>query len=437
MFREYVDFEIEFHAPAAGTYPFSVQGPGGEDRGALVYPQDDEFRALLEGLAVLYTDEGALQRLGLRLFELLFAGPARDVLARSQGSLGAGQGLRFKLNIGPTEQQVGALPWEFMYDPNQGHIALLDTSIVRYLPLAARVTPLQATLPLKVLITAAQTDPKPEVGPELDEVKAALADLGDQVQIAVEEHLTPTRLQRRLREGFHVWHFIGHGTFKNDGSAGRIHFENDSGGTRPASAAELTVMLRGSGVRLVVLDACQGGRLATDPFRSLAPALVRAQIPAVVAMQFTVPQTTTRAFATEFYRAIAGGFPIDACVTEGRRAVMNASGLDRPDWGIPVVYTRAPDGQLFDLSSAAEARPAADRPAPAGVNITISGSTVSDSPISVGGGGVAKDELRAKQSALRALEVQRDQYGLSPPVHILNDIQALEQEIEELKRRQK
>ena len=36
-------------------------------------------------------------------------------------------------------------------------------------------------------------------------------------------------------------------------------------------------------------------------------------------------------------------------MTEGRKAVMNATGLGRADWGIPVVYTRAHDGRLFEL----------------------------------------------------------------------------------------
>ena len=42
---------------------------------------------------------------------------------------------------------------------------------------------------------------------------------------------------------------------------------------------QLGIMLNRSSLRLVVLDACQGGKLATDPFGSMAPALVRAQIP--------------------------------------------------------------------------------------------------------------------------------------------------------------
>src|SRR5262249_29190926 len=102
----------------------------------------------------------------------------------------------------------------------------------------------------------------------------------------------------------------------------------------------------------------------TDPFRNAAPALIRAQIPAVVAMQFTVPEEATRAFATEFYRALAEGFPIDACVTEGRKAVMNATGLGRADWGIPVVYTRAQDGKLFELPQTDHRPPTTDHRPP-------------------------------------------------------------------------
>jgi predicted ATPase len=95
-------------------------------------------------------------------------------------------------------------------------------------------------------------------------------------------------------------------------------------------------------------------------------------------MQFTVPEEATRAFATEFYRALAQGFPIDACVTEGRKAVMNATGLGRADWGIPVVYTRAHDGQLFELPSRDDRRPTTDdrRPTDYGRQTTNSQSPV-------------------------------------------------------------
>jgi hypothetical protein len=80
----------------------------------------------------------------------------------------------------------------------------------------------------------------------------------------------------------------------------------------------------------------------------MAIALVQAQIPAVVAMQLTVAEEVARAFSREFYQSLLEGLPIDACISEGRKAIMNVSGLRRPDWGIPVVYTRAQDGKLFD-----------------------------------------------------------------------------------------
>ena len=147
-----------------------------------------------------------------------------------------------------------------------------------------------------------------------------------QVAITVEEHLTRAKLQRRLREGFHIWHFIGHGGLSRDGASGTLLLEDPTGSAEPISARELGIFLNRSGVRLIMLDACDSAKLTTDPYRTIAPALIRAQVPAVIAMQFTVPEEATRAFAGEFYRTLAAGFPIDACVTEGRKAVVGATG---------------------------------------------------------------------------------------------------------------
>ena len=54
-----------------------------------------------------------------------------------------------------------------------------------------------------------------------------------------------------------------------------------------------------------------------------------------------------------------------ACVSEGPKAVMNVTGLRNPDWGIPVIYTRAADGRLFVPPGAANrARVVGDRASP-------------------------------------------------------------------------
>ena len=350
MFTDYAECEIEIQPRKGKGFPLSIHAPGGDARGTLRLPTSDPvYQELASRLAVLFTDETILSQLGQILFNALFQGQVKEVYTRSQGTLKAGQGLRIVLNIAATEQEVAVLPWEFMYDPDQGPLALLDAPVVRYLPQPTPIPNLQTQLPLKVLLTSAQTPPTINVERELNEVRTALTVLGESVQTIVEPHLTPSKLQQLLRQGVHVWHFVGHGALNKEGTAGRLVFEDGSGGLNLVSAQQLGILLNRSGVRLVVLDACESARLATDPFQSMAPALIRAQIPAIVAMQFKVPERAARAFAVEFYRALVGAFPIDACVTEGRKAVMNTTGLDNPDWGIPVVYTRAPDGKLFEL----------------------------------------------------------------------------------------
>jgi WD40 repeat protein/tetratricopeptide (TPR) repeat protein len=350
MFSTYLDLEVIVGAPTHTIYPVIVRGPGGDAKGDLILPTADAtYQGLVARLAGLDTDETILANLGQILFHALFHGSIKEVYTRSQGMLTDGTGLRVKLNIAMSEVAVAALPWEFLYDPDRGPLALLDTPIVRYLPQQAKTPTLQTPLPLKVLLTAAQTQPPVNVARELQAVSTALATLGDFVQVTIEPHLTIPKLQRLLRQDFHVWHFVGHGGFDRDGTTGQLVFEDTSGDIEYVSAPQLGVLLARNSVRLVVLDACHGGQLATQPLRSVAPALIHAQTPAVVAMQLPVPEEATRAFAGEFYQALAEGFPIDACVTEGRKAVMASTGLGRADWGIPVTYTRASDGVLFDL----------------------------------------------------------------------------------------
>lgn len=360
----YRDFEIQISALGGGQYAIFVSGPGGDDRGVLALPTGDAaYQALARRLSQLDTDEASLIELGQILFRTLFQGPVKDVYTRSQSALAPDEGMRLRLNIDlEREAEVAALPWEFLCDPDQGPLAMLDAPVVRYMPHQSVIPSVVAPLPLKVLLTGAQTPPPAAVERELAEVEQALRALGDNVRIKVEPHLTSAKLRALLREGFHVWHFIGHGAISADGASGELCFEDGTGDTNRVSARELGILLQRSGLRLVVLSSCESGALTIDPLRSIAPALIRAQIPAVVAMQFTVPQEAARAFAGEFYRALAEAWPIDMCVTEGRKAVMDVAGLRNPDWGIPVIYTRAHDGQLFDRPAppaAARAEPAA------------------------------------------------------------------------------
>ena len=183
---------------------------------------------------------------------------------------------------------------------------------------------------------------------ELGEVQDALAGGLEHIQITVEPHLTLRKLQHHLRRGFHIWHFVGHSGLSSDGTIGELYLEDDTGKVQVSEASRLTFMVSGSGLRLVVLDADGSARIATDLYSSIAPALIGAKVSVVIAMQGAMPEVAVQAFTEEFYRSLAEGHPVDTCMTEGRRAVVNAIGLGYPYWGFPVMYTSAPVMRLFE-----------------------------------------------------------------------------------------
>jgi hypothetical protein len=417
MFREYLDFEIRIGTLASEGYPISVRGPGGDARGTLALPtQLPAYQRAVGQLAALDTHEVDLIQLGRLLFDALFTTRIKEVYTRSQGKLRDDQGLRLVFEIDTAEAAVAAMPWEFLADPDQGPLAMLDAPMVRYIPLQTSIPTLAVPLPLKVLLTGAELSSPGQVAQELHEVQQALDALGEQVSITVESHLTRTILQRRLREGYHVWHFVGHGALGLDEQTGFLQFEDAAGVAEPVSALELSILLKRCGVRLVVLNICQSATLQLDPLHSIAPALVRADVPAVVALQLSLSDAGARAFAGEFYRTLAEGYPIDACVTEGRKSVMSKLGLGRPDWGIPVVYTRAADGRLFAPPAPTATVPSGER-RPIGDGL-LALRTLMETPAVYGAVASGRDQF---QDVLRQIAMLGRYKGLHDRLQQLED----------------
>jgi CHAT domain-containing protein len=144
--------------------------------------------------------------------------------------------------------------------------------------------------------------------------------------------------------GTGVFHFAGHGDFTrqmgaNSGTytgVGSLAFENGL-----VDAKQMGISLRGQGVRLAVLAGCNTGRRdGISVWSGIAPALVKAELPAVVANQYTILDKCAVAFSHQFYQALAGGLPIERAVSAGRIAAYNADKAGR-DWGVPVLYLRA------------------------------------------------------------------------------------------------
>jgi hypothetical protein len=174
---------------------------------------------------------------------------------------------------------------------------------------------------------------------------------------------TPDDLARALQAPAYIFHFAGHGiTAQSRDSLNRgtveqgfllLVSDKQSKQEYRLSAQGLAGMLRAAGVRLAVLAGCySGARSERYPWESVAGALVAAGVPATVAMQYEVVDEQAIEFNRTFYAALASGLSLDEAVSLGRLAMLRATepAVDRPisvEWGVPVLYSRMPDGALF------------------------------------------------------------------------------------------
>lgn len=307
-------------------------------------------------------DGASPEQAGDELFRTVFQG---ELLKAFQGCLAkarGGPGLRIRLRLNDVPQLAG-LPWEYLYDAEgRGFLALSGrTPVVRYLELSEGLGTLLVEPPLRVL--AVISTPRgyrelAEADEEWRQLGAALKPLLKSGLIEVErlEPPTPEALEARLRTGqpVHVLHFVGHGGFSELRGEGVLVFEDADGNGVPVGGPSLAYLLQDHpSLRLAVLNACNGARGSQEnTFAGTAQGLVQRGVPAVIAMQSEVMDETACSFAEKFYRALAAGLPVDACVGEVRRAL---AAERNPEWGTPVLYLRATDGRLFDLEGGGSA----------------------------------------------------------------------------------
>lgn len=298
------------------------------------------------------------QELGTLLFATIFTGVTGDCLS---GSLDLARqsnaGIRIRLDLTHAPDLIN-LPWEFLYDPAAARFLSLsvETPITRRLATQERTVPLASIQPLRVLvmISSPQDHPPLDTDQEWARLQNAAADLEQRGLIQIERMQTATlaELQHRLREkDYHILHFIGHGGFDEQKNESTLVLEDEAHMGRPASATFLGTLLHDAKtIRLVVLNACEGGRTShVDPFAGAAQGLLRQGVPAAVAMQFEITDRAAIIFSHEFYAAIASGYPVDSAVVEARKAIYADQNV--LEWGTPVLYMNTPDGQIFQLEA--------------------------------------------------------------------------------------
>jgi hypothetical protein len=332
----------------------------------------------------------AAKAFGIRLFEAVFSGQVRDLY---QGALRSAErenyGLRLLLRLSDVPE-LANVPWEYLYEPSLARFLALsvDTPIVRYLDMPRRILPLNIQPPLRILtiISNPREFPQLKVETEWRTLNDALSELVQSSLVSITRLEKPTMLalQQQLRKDeYHILHFIGHGTFSEYREDGLLLLEDDQGAGAPVSGHYLGTLLHDEkSLRLAVLNACEGARTSiSDPYAGTAQQLVRQGIPAVIAMQFEVGERTAETLSREFYRSLADNYPVDAALAEARKAIYT-QGQDI-EWGIPVLYMRSPDGQLFDVvrtadkavpHSETDSEPSSEKPGSGGINVSIKGN---------------------------------------------------------------
>ena len=304
------------------------------------------------------SEDQAIRQFGATLFTTIFQDDLRHALMSSiDRAESEGVGLRVRLRLADVPE-LTELPWEFMYDPvERRFIALSEwTPLVRYLDLPGRVRPLTVTPPLNVLVVVAgPTDfPPLDVDEEWRKLQEALSELADRDRVRLDRTRAGTlsELQRTLRRSeYHVFHFIGHGGFDTRIGDGVLAFEDGLGRSHVVSGHDLGAMLRDHRtLRMAVLNSCEGARGGrTDPYAGTAQSIVRQGVPAVVAMQFEITDLAAITFSHALYEAVADGYPLDAALAEGRKAIHNQP--NAIEWATPVLYLRSPDGRIFDVTT--------------------------------------------------------------------------------------
>jgi hypothetical protein len=275
------------------------------------------------------------------------------------------EGLRIRLIFSGAE--LNNLPWEFLLFNRAGgegkasdFLCLMpNVSLVRHPASTLPEWSVEATAPVKVMIAASSPTrwPKLKVSDEVELIEKAL-DKNSQVSFTTVEHAKRTGMPDRTHQA-HIFHFAGHGKFERrqastpgayEGTSSLI-LEDEYGDEDELDADILALQLREAGVRVAVLGACQTAqRDDVNSWSSVAESLLKAELGAVVGMQFPVRDDSATAFAEHFYGALALGLSIDEAVSAGRVAV--AALEDARGWANPALYLRTDNGVIFPAIAA-------------------------------------------------------------------------------------
>jgi hypothetical protein len=352
------------------------------------------FGRLSLDLAALRKAEGDSEAYGKLLYEALFAGPIGRAYDLALGMAGQQTGgrLRLRLWVDQRAGELQTLRWERLTYQRHGTLVpvgtIVETPFSRYTGLGiAEPEPVDQSQGIGMFIAVSNPAGLQTYGlapidveRELENLHLALGDLPRRSQLSVTVQPGMTGLSAGLRQkleadgyrvlanrptslkllldalgetAHHIFHFLGHGSFSPRTQRHALFLEHEGDANTPPGAVDLATDDRLlTGLRgleklphLVYLDACESAKTAVgQAFVGLAPKLVEAGVPAVVAMQDLIKMTAAQRLAHDLYCDLLEHGLVDRALNQARNRLHEA-GDD--SWSIPVLFMRLRTGRLF------------------------------------------------------------------------------------------
>lgn len=280
-------------------------------------------------------------------------------------------GLRVRLET--NQKLLSNIPWELAYDDEfKTYLSTeVTTPFTRYFGgLQKLITymdnygdeerPKQIITAKALFISAnAVGDPNIRAELEYDGIKEKLLGIKGDIKIEQKKADPPsweTVHEELFNSTYNIVHFYGHGIF-TEGKVKLIFESQDKKGigdpVDPDRFATLFDRRKSRELCLILINACEGTKISqAKPQSGLPQALVTRsldQVPAVAAMQFSIPADAASMFAEKFYGYISAGNAIDEAMQIARDYLYGS-----PQFGgmrffaTPVLFLGSPTGYIFD-----------------------------------------------------------------------------------------
>jgi hypothetical protein len=289
-------------------------------------------------------------KFGGQLFDALFQGDVRRLYDEARTR----QRSRLDVVLTSMIPWIAEKPWEFAYDHGrQSFLATEETNFIRNVLTNVPADPIvRADGPLRILVVSAQPVGfgRLSIEQELAVIRRGFEPLVEAGLVEIESlaRATPSMIHGRLTTGkYQVVHFIGHGVYDEERGEGCLIFVNENGAEYTLGQRSVREIFRGRGLSLVFLNACESGRGGRADFnKGVAQSLVAHGLPALVANQYSVLDSSATSFAQHFYWSLAQGMSLGQSAREARIAVNYLLHGEPIDWAVPVLYARDPNETL-------------------------------------------------------------------------------------------